>query len=86
MLFLQVMGKTLGESSKINKRTTFLICFEIYLESIYQSAVKIRTMYVVGQKPEGKGMADWVNEASDLFDGYLKTYSNSFNGGSEVEA
>jgi putative DNA primase/helicase len=38
--------------------------------------VKQRTVYLIGEKPEGKTQGEWAEEASRLFDKYLKKYRN----------
>lgn len=52
----------------------------------YQSAVKQRIVYLVGSKPDGKTKSQWVEDASNLFEGHLQTYRSgqgSFAGKSE---
>jgi phage/plasmid-associated DNA primase len=40
----------------------------------YGSVVKQRHVFVVGDKPEGQTLSDWVSGASNLFDSHLKKY------------
>jgi putative DNA primase/helicase len=42
-------------------------------------AVKQRTAYIVGEKPEGKSLADWVEGASALFEVDLKRYRHVYD-------
>ncbi len=41
--------------------------------------VKQRTVYLVGEQPEGKTQTEWVHGASALFDKYLKKYRHVYD-------
>jgi len=41
--------------------------------------VKQRTVYLVGEQPEGRTQAEWVCDASALFDKYLKKYRHVYD-------
>jgi putative DNA primase/helicase len=41
--------------------------------------VKQRTVYLIGDKPEGKTQAEWAEDGSRLFDKYLKKYRNVYD-------
>lgn len=41
--------------------------------------VKQRTVYLIGDPPEGKTQSEWVEECSKLFDKYLKKYRNVYD-------
>lgn len=41
--------------------------------------VKQRTAYVVGERPEGKPQQEWVEEASELFETFLKKYRHVYD-------
>ena len=43
------------------------------------SEVKQRTVYLVGDQPEGKTQTEWVEGASALFDKYLKKYRHVYD-------
>ena len=44
----------------------------------YQSDVKYRKVYLVGEQPPDKSLADWVEGSSSLFDGYLDKYKGGY--------